>query len=93
MKFKNGTEIKEGDRCVGLDHFGGPCSGVAIKGIPAKAQPDFVFKNDSHGHVQSSLSLNTFLREDEKNWTAPMPSVQPFAKPAISATPPLSTAK
>jgi len=85
MKFKNGTEIKAGDKAVGVDHFGGPCAGVVVEGSPAKGQPAFVFKNNAHGAVQPSLDLTTYLREDEKGW-------QPEPKPA-AATPPLSTAK
>ena len=65
MKFQNGTEIKVGDRCVGTDHFGGPCAGIVVKGVAAKGQPDFVFQNDAHGAVQPSLSLTRFLRMDE----------------------------
>ena len=64
MKFKNGTEITAGARCVGIDHFGGPCAGVAVKGVSTKGQPDFVFQNDAHGAVQPSLNLETFLPED-----------------------------
>ena len=68
MNFKNGTEIKDGDKVVGIDHCGRHCTGVAVKGSPALLQDDFVFKNDAHGAVQSSLSLTRFLREDEKDW-------------------------
>ncbi len=78
LKYKNGTEAKDGDKVVGFDHCNRHCSGVAIKGIPSQGQEELVFKNDAHGAVQPSLSLTNFLREDEADW-----------KP----TPPLSTAK
>lgn len=79
MKFKNGTEIADGDKVVGIDHFNRPCTGVAVKGSPALHQEDYVFKNDAHGAVQSSLSLTKFLREDEKDWT---PETNPAASTA-----------
>ena len=79
MKFKNGTEIKVGDRCVGIDHFGGPCAGEVVKGVPVKGQPEYAFKNAAHGAVQPSLNLETFLREDEKDWTAPTTQPQTTA--------------
>ena len=78
LKYKNGTEAKEGDKVVGVDHCNRPCAGVVVAGIPAHGQDELVFKNDAHGAVQPSLSLAKFLREDEKDW-----------KP----TPPLTTAK
>ena len=77
MKFKNGTEISEGDKVVGVDHCGRPCTGVVVEGSPLLHQEKFVFKNDAHGAVQSSLSLTKFLREDEKDW-------KPETKPAAS---------
>jgi hypothetical protein len=82
MKFKNGTDIKAGDRCTGTDHQGGPCAGVAVKGIPAQGQDEYVFKNDAHGAVQPSLSLTRFLRMDEVS----------TAKPETAETSPLTTA-
>lgn len=78
LKYKNGTEAKEGDKVVGVDHCNRPCAGVAIKGIPSQGQDELVFKNDAHGAVQPSLPLTNFLRSDEQDW-------QP--------TPPLSTAQ
>jgi len=86
LKYKNGTEAKEGDKVVGFDHCNRPCAGVAVKGIPSHGQEEYVFKNDSHGHVQPSLSLTNFLRSDESDW-------KPSVKPATVSTPPLSTAK
>ena len=80
MKFKNGTEIKDGDKVVGVDHRNVPCAGVAVKGSPALGQDEYVFKNNAHGAVQSSLSLTKFLREDEKDWK---PEAE---KPAAAAT-------
>ena len=65
LKYKNGTEAKDGDKVVGFDHCNRPCAGVAIKGIPAQGQDELVFKNDAHGAVQASLSLTQFLRADE----------------------------
>lgn len=65
MKYKNGTEIKEGDKVVGFDHCNRPCAGIVVKGSPALLQEPFVFQNDSHGAVQSSLSLTKFLRSDD----------------------------
>jgi hypothetical protein len=65
LKFKNGTEAKEGDKVVGFDHCNRPCAGVVVKGIPSQGQDELVFKNDAHGAVQASLSLTQFLRSDE----------------------------
>jgi hypothetical protein len=65
LKYKNGTEAKEGDKVVGFDHCNRPCAGAAVKGIPSQGQDELVFKNDAHGAVQSSLSLTQFLRSDE----------------------------
>ena len=67
LKYKNGTEAKEGDKVVGADHCNRPCAGVVVKGIPSQGQDELVFKNDAHGAVQPSLSLSTFLPEDEKD--------------------------
>ena len=86
MNYSNGTAIKEGDKCVGVDHANRPCSGVVVKGSPALLQPDFVFKNDAHGAVQPSLSLEKFLRLDEKDWK-PEAKVETTVEPII----PLST--
>ena len=65
LKYKNGTEAKEGDKVVGFDHCNRPCAGVVVKGIPSHGQDELAFKNDAHGAVQASLSLTQFLRSDE----------------------------
>lgn len=86
LKYKNGTEVKDGDKVVGVDHCNRPCAGVVVKGIAAHGQDEYVFKNDAHGAVQPSLLLAGFLRLDEKDW-------KPTAPTATAPTPPLSTAK
>jgi hypothetical protein len=83
IKYKNGTEAKAGDKVVGIDHFGGRCTGEVVAGIPVKGQPSLVFKNSAHGAIQPSLHLIHFLREDE---AGPAPEQE-------TATPPLKTAK
>lgn len=72
MKFACGTEITEGAECSGLDHANRPCSGVAVKGSPVLGQPDYIFKNNAHGHVQPSLDISKFK------------AVKPADKPAAS---------
>ena len=84
MNFSNGTEIKLGDKCVGVDHANRPCAGVVVAGSPALSQDPLVFKNDAHGAVQPSLSLTRFLRMDETSKAKPETAI---------LTPPLSTAK
>ena len=66
IKYKNGKEAKADDRVVGRDHAHRPCAGVVVKGT--HGQDELVFKNDSHGAVQPSLSLTNFLLEADKDW-------------------------
>ena len=87
LNYKNGTKVKDGDKVVGFDHCNRPCAGVAINGIAAQGQEEYVFKNDAHGAVQPSLSLTEFLRTDEAEKALKAVST------ATAATPPLSTAK
>jgi len=86
LKYKNGTDVKDGDKVVGFDHCNRPCAGAAVKGIVTQGQEEYVFKNDAHGAVQPSLSLTEMLRSDE---------AEKALKAIIStaATPPLSTAE
>ena len=76
IKYKNGTEAKDGDKVVGVDHCNRPCAGIVVKGIPSQGQADLVFKNAAHGAVQPSLALENFLLEadadTEKQPTKPL---------------------
>lgn len=84
MKFKNGREIKANDAVVGLDHCGRVCTGKAIAGSKAKGQDEFVFQNDVHGAVQSSLHLSQFLHAED---------AAKLAKQVLADEPAASTAK
>ena len=92
MKFKDGSEIKEGTPVVGVDWRNCPVEGTAIKGDKAKGHDEFVFLHGVHKTVCPSLTLDQFLPKKVEAKIEPAPAVETPVEAKIEPAPAIAEA-
>jgi len=81
MKYKNGRDIKAGDKVSGPDWFGRTVTGIVVAGEKPHHKP-FALKHGVDGHICPSLNLSQFLPVED----AKKPDAQQEPKPVKPST-------